>query len=146
MDEMDENIINSAPEVETVTADTILSATPGYDEEPKTEYKERVTSTNSASEAVIPGEGKATASLIMGIIATVGGVSGIVSIVLGIIGLVMASKSKQEGYNGGLRTGGFAFSLIGLILGILSTLLVCAMVLGIGGLSMAAFSELASYS
>jgi len=79
----------------------------------------------------------------MGIAATVGGVSGIVSIILGIIGLVFASKSKQEGYNGSLRTAGFIFSLVGLIFGILATLLICSIVLGVGGMSIAAFSEIA---
>lgn len=67
---------------------------------------------------VIPGKGQATASLVLGIIAVVlwwFGYSALVSVVLGIIGLILASKSKKAGFNGGIRKAGFVLSLIGLI-------------------------------
>ena len=38
-------------------------------------------------------------------------------IILGIIGLVFASKAKNAGYVGGLRTAGFVLSLISLVSG-----------------------------
>jgi hypothetical protein len=66
----------------------------------------------------IPGNSAATASLVLGIIA-VGcwffGWSSALSVILGIVGLILASKSKKEGFTGGIRTAGFVLSLIGLI-------------------------------
>lgn len=67
---------------------------------------------------VIPGKGQATASMVLGIIAVVlwwFGYSAIISVVLGIIGLILASKSKKAGFEGGIRKAGFVLSLIGLI-------------------------------
>ena len=58
----------------------------------------------------IPGKNKAIASLVLGIISVVlwfFGYSSILSVVLGIIGVVMASKSKEEGYDENIRTAGF---------------------------------------
>ena len=69
-----------------------------------------------------PGKGAAIASLVLGIIAVVFwffGASSIVSIICGIIGLILASNSKKQGFNGGIRTAGFVLSLIGLIGGAL---------------------------
>lgn len=69
---------------------------------------------------IVPGKNKAVASLVLGIIAIVcwafgsGGI--IISLVCGIIGIVMSSKAKSAGYTGGMRTGGFVCSLIGLII------------------------------
>lgn len=85
----------------------------------------------------VPGKGKATAALVLGIIATVCyffGVSAIISVICGIIGLVMASKSKQEGFEGGMRTAGFVMSLLGVILGgcIFIGCLACGSCLAIG--------------
>ena len=73
-------------------------------------------------EQKIPGKGQAIASLVLGIIAVVlwfFGYSSLISIVLGVIGLILASKSKSLGFQGGLRTAGFVLSLIGLIGGAL---------------------------
>ncbi len=70
----------------------------------------------------IPGQGAATASLVLGIIAVVCWFfqySSLLSILFGIIGLVLASKSKKAGFNGGTRTAGFVLSLVGLIGGAL---------------------------
>lgn len=68
----------------------------------------------------IPGKGLAIASLVLGIIALVCcfvGEGAIVSVVLGIVGIVLASKSKKEGFTSGVRTAGFVCSLIGLVIG-----------------------------
>ena len=60
----------------------------------------------------VPGKGKATASLVLGILSFF-----FVPVILGIIGLVLSCQSKKEGYQSGVRTAGFVTSLIGLILG-----------------------------
>lgn len=68
------------------------------------------------------GKGKATASLVLGIISVVCwffGYSALLSAILGIIGLIMASGAKKLGFEGGTRTAGFVLSLIGLIGGVL---------------------------
>ena len=65
-----------------------------------------------------PGKGAAIGSLVCGIISIVFwffGLGAIVGIILGIVGLILASASKKQGFVGGLRTGGFVCSLIGLI-------------------------------
>lgn len=85
-----------------------------------------------SDEVKVPGKGKATASLVLGIIGVVlwfTGYGAIISLVLGIIGIVFASQSKKEGFTGGLRTAGFVLSLISLIVGAL----VFACVACIGG-------------
>ena len=69
-----------------------------------------------------PGQNEAVVSLVLGIIAVVlwfFGYSSVVSVVLSVVGLVYASKSKQLGYDGPMRTAGFVLSLIGLIGGAL---------------------------
>ena len=79
----------------------------------------------------VPGQGAATASLVCGIIAVICSFLGytlIIALILGIVGLVQASKSKQEGFNGGLRTAGFVLSLIGLIFGAIALVPVFACV------------------
>ena len=70
-----------------------------------------------------PGYNKAIASLILGVIGVIlwfFGFSTIISMILGIIGLVLASSSKQEGYEGGIRTAGFVLSLIALLGGVIA--------------------------
>ena len=86
----------------------------------------------------IPGKGQATASLVLGIISVVFwffGVSSIVSLILGIVGLVLASLSKQNGFEGGIRTAGFVLSLIGTIGGaiIFVTCVMCIGCIGAAG-------------
>jgi len=66
----------------------------------------------------VPGKGKATASLVLGIIAVVCwwfGYSALVSVILGVVGLILAAQAKKEGFEGGARKAGFVLSLIGLI-------------------------------
>ena len=57
---------------------------------------------------------------------------------MGIIGLVLASKSKQQGFVGPIRTAGFVMSLISVIVGALAFVLVlaCAATIGAMGLSL----------
>ena len=83
----------------------------------------------------IPGKGKATASLVLGIIAVVCwffGWSSIISLVCGLIGLILASSARKEGFEGGVRTAGFVLSLIGLIGGgvVLIACVACAGAVG----------------
>ena len=61
---------------------------------------------------LLPGQGAAIASLVLGIVGLF-----FAGIILGIIGLVMASMSKNAGYEGGIRTAGFVLSLISLVSG-----------------------------
>ena len=64
------------------------------------------------------GKNYAIASMVLGIISVVTwffGTFAFISVVCGIIGLLLASQSKKQGYNGGIRTAGFVLSLIGLI-------------------------------
>ena len=64
-----------------------------------------------------PGKGYAIASLVLGIISIVFiFVFPIIGLIAGIVGVVSASMSKKRGYVGGLQTGGFVCSLIGLII------------------------------
>ncbi len=80
----------------------------------------------------LPGQGAATGSLVCGIIAVVCwffGYTTIVSLILGIVGLVLASKAKQEGFTGGMRTAGFVLSLIGVIVGAI-VLVACVVLAG----------------
>ena len=74
----------------------------------------------------IPGKNLAIASLVLGIIAIVllffsyfwfFGFS-LVPIILAIAGLVCARKSKQMGYDDGMRKAGFVLSIIALIGGV----------------------------
>lgn len=83
----------------------------------------------------IPGKGKATGSLVLGIIAVVCwffGWSSIISLICGLIGLILASSAKKEGFEGGVRTAGFVLSLIGLIGGgvVLIACVACAGAVG----------------
>ena len=71
------------------------------------------------------GKGSAIGSLVVGIIGLVidiffGVLIGPVGLILGIIGLVLASKAKKDGFEGGMRTAGFVLSLLALIFGAIS--------------------------
>lgn len=62
-----------------------------------------------------PGYGQAVASMVLGIVAVAlwfFRYTSIVSIALGIVGIVLASKSKSLGYEGGMRTAGFVLSIV----------------------------------
>ncbi|MGI6013267.1 MAG: hypothetical protein ACOX7K_03145 [Oscillospiraceae bacterium] len=66
----------------------------------------------------IPGQGAATASLVLGIIGVVCwffGYLSIISVIVGIVGLILAGNSKKAGFTGGIRTAGFVLSLISTI-------------------------------
>ena len=67
-----------------------------------------------------PGKSEAVGSLACGILSLVFCLFGkvaLVGVILGIVGLVLASMSKKKGFEGGIRSGGFICSLIGLIFG-----------------------------
>ena len=67
---------------------------------------------------VVPESGKATASMVLGIISIVCwffGWSTIASLILSIVGLVLASQAKAAGNDTGTRKAGFVLNLIGLI-------------------------------
>ena len=72
-----------------------------------------------------PEKGKATASLVLGIISLVlwaffsSLVFSIIMLVLAIIGLVLAVQAKKAGNTSGVRKGGFVVSIIGVVLGAL---------------------------
>lgn len=87
----------------------------------------------------IPGKNQAVASLVLGIISVVlwfFGYSSIISVILGVIGLIMASKSKEMGFDDNLRTAGFVLSIIGLIGGAFFFIacVACVGLLGIAGI------------
>lgn len=86
------------------------------------------------------GKGLATASMVLGIVGLVFTffINGLIGLILGIIGLVLASKSKQQGFVGPIRTAGFVMSLISVIVGVLAFVLVlaCAATIGAMGLSL----------
>ena len=92
---------------------------------------------NNSQSGQVPGHNEAVVSLIMGVIAVLlwfFGYSSIISVVLSIVGLVYASKSKQLGYNGPMRTAGFVLSLIALIGGAL-IFIACVACIGTFGLA-----------
>ncbi|MCL2575905.1 MAG: hypothetical protein FWE33_05675 [Defluviitaleaceae bacterium] len=58
-----------------------------------------------------PGDGKATGSLVLGIISVV--CCG--SLPFGLIGLILALSAKKDGFTGGKMTAGLVLSIIGLV-------------------------------
>ena len=86
------------------------------------------------------GKNLALASMILGIVGLVFTflINTLLGLILGIVGLVLAGKSKQLGFTGGMRTAGFVTSLISVILGaVLFVLAAVACVVAIGIMSMA---------
>ena len=71
------------------------------------------------------GKRSATTSLVLGILALVLPIP-IVGLILGICGLVAASNARRNGYDEGLRTAGFVCSLIGTLLNVITSCVVCA--------------------
>ena len=68
----------------------------------------------------VPGKGKATASLVLGIISVCCawfGWGAIAGIVCAIVGIVLAVGAGKEGYTAGMQKAGMILSIIGLILG-----------------------------
>lgn len=71
----------------------------------------------NAPNADQPGRGLAIAALVLGIVSIIFVmVMPLIGLVTGIVGVVCASKAKSQGYIGGMQTGGFVCSLIGLVL------------------------------
>ncbi len=78
----------------------------------------------------MPGKGKATAALVLGIVALIGAfLMPIIGLICGIIALVMAGKAKKEGYVGGAATAGKILGVIGIILSVV--FFVLAVVVGV---------------
>ena len=105
---------------------------------------------NNGPQTPPPGDGNATTSLILGIIAVAlwfFGVTSIGSVVLGIIGLMQASKAKKLGNTSTKRTAGFILSLIGLIGGsfVFIACIACSAAVGVAGCS-GAFGDLSKYA
>ena len=79
---------------------------------------ERPAPSSSYDPMIDKARGKATAALVLGIIAMVLVFTyylGFIAMILAIIGLVCASAAKKGGYNGGVRKAGFGISLGALI-------------------------------
>lgn len=71
------------------------------------------------NDVYVVGKDKAITSLVLGIVSVLScftGIGSIIGLVTGIIGLIFASNAKKEGYYGGIQTGGFVCSLVGLII------------------------------
>ena len=82
----------------------------------------------------MPGTGKATAALVLGIIGVIGAfLFPIVGLVCSIIALVMASQAKNQGYVGGAAKAGKILGIIGIILA--AFVFVLALVVGIAFVS-----------
>ena len=83
------------------------------------------------------GKGKATASMVLGIISLVLLVTGYgaaVSVLLSVIGMALAGSSKRDGYTGSIRTTGVIMNMFGLIVGIVVFVacIACVGLLGVG--------------
>jgi len=68
-----------------------------------------------------PGKSKAIASLVLGICAMVVPIP-ILDIIMGVVGLALASMAGNEGYRGGIRTGGLVCSIIGTVWAVIFTI------------------------
>lgn len=78
----------------------------------------------------MPGKGKATAALVLGIIGVIGAfLMPFVGLICSIIALVMASQAKRQGYIGGAAKAGKILGIIGLVLAIV--FFVLAVVIGV---------------
>ena len=74
-----------------------------------------------------PGQGKAIASLVLGIVALLGSWF-YVGVILAIVGIVLALSARRDGAEGGLATAGLVISIIALALSglwTICTILVC---------------------
>lgn len=85
-------------------------------------------------EQKIPGNGKATGSLVCGIISLVTSIFfiSIAGLILGIVGISLAGSARNEGYVGAKMTAGKITSIIGLVLSILG-FVGCGVVLAVVG-------------
>jgi hypothetical protein len=93
----------------------------------------------SGSNGSEPGKGAATASLVLGIVSIVCwffGYGAVIGLITGIIGLVCSSNAKKAGFSGGIQTGGFVCSLIGIIGSaiVFVACVACASVFGAAGI------------
>ena len=128
---------NTNPNVNNVSAEEILSSTPGY-ENKNQNGNAQANGGNAANVTYvqvnkIPGYDNAVIALILGICSIVLQFP-LLNLGLAIGGLVLANKSKKEGYAGGIRTAGFITSVIGLVLAAFTVVFACVYIGGIFGL------------
>ena len=82
-----------------------------------------------------PGRGLAIASLVLGIVSLVFIIFfPIFGLIAGIVGVILASMARKQGYRGGMQTGGFVCSLIGLVVNgaFMLACVACAGLIGAG--------------
>lgn len=92
--------------------------------------------------------GKAIASLVLGIVSAAGGwfgiVGGILCLASGIVGIVLASQAKKEmiaaGQETGMATAGMVLSIIGTVLAGIATV-ACGICLCVGGAAASAIES-----
>ena len=78
----------------------------------------------------IPGKGKATAAMVLGIIGVIFAfVSPFVGLICSIIAVVMAGRARREGYAGGAAKAGKILGIIGIILAV--AFFVLAVIVGV---------------
>ena len=70
---------------------------------------------------IMPGKGKAIASLVLGICAMLIPIP-FLDVILGVVGIVLAVMAKKEGYTGGMATAGLVCSIIGTVFAVVFTL------------------------
>lgn len=133
---------NNNPDVNNVSAEEILSNTPGYEGKAQNgaggaNASGAQTNTNANVTYVqvdkAPGYDNAVISLILGICSIVLQFP-LLNLGLAIAGLVLASKSKKAGFTGGIRTGGFVTSVIGLVLASFTVVFSCLYIGGVFGI------------
>lgn len=130
---------NTNPNVNNVSAEEILSSTPGYDNTKQNGNAQANGAAGGNPNVTyvqvnkIPGYDNAVIALILGICSIVLQFP-LLNLGLAIGGLVLANKSKKEGYAGGIRTAGFITSVIGLVLAAFTVVFACVYIGGIFGL------------
>jgi len=68
-----------------------------------------------------PGQGKAVASLVLGLFAMIVPIP-VIDIIAGVVGICLAVSAKRDGYSRGMRTAGFVVSIIGTVIAVGYTL------------------------
>lgn len=77
------------------------------------------TTTNSVED---PGKTNSVLALIMGILSIILCCCSVIGIIPGILGIVFSRKAKNKGEIGGMATAGLVCSIIGIVFGVLATI------------------------